>query len=491
MKIVIIGAGFGGLAAAALLAQDGHDVIVVEKNSLPGGRANKFEANGFSFDMGPSWYLMPDIFENFFKQLGTTPEKEFKITKLDPSYTIYFENERLDIKADIEENYKTFELLEKGSSKRLKEYLRVAKKQYDVAINKFIYREYLTVFDLLDWQLAKNSTNITVFGNLHNYVSKFFTNEKIRKILEYSMVFLGGAPKNTPALYSIMSHVDLTLGVFYPQGGMHTVAVAMERLAKEKGAKFIYDTEVKKILVQNKNAVGVETNSKKKDHKIITADKIIGNGDYHHIETKLLEKQYQTYPEKYWEKRTVAPSGFIMFLGLDKKIKGLTHHNLFLAHDWMKHFNEIFSDPKWPDKPSYYVCAPSFTDPSVAPKGKENLFVLVPVASGLEDTPEIREKYEKRILENLEENLGENITNHIIFKRTFAHKDFSKLYHAYKGTALGLTHTLRQTALFRPLQKSKKVKNLYFVGQYTHPGVGVPMVIISAQIIANMIKNGR
>lgn len=484
MKVVIVGAGFGGLAAAGLLAKKGHEVLVLEKNDKPGGRANLFTAKGFKYDMGPSWYLMPDIFENFFEEMGTTPQKEMKLYKLDPSYTMYFENERLDIQSDMKKNLKKFEEIEKGSSKKIKEYLSDAKKQYDIAIKHFIYKKYFTIFDLLDTNLIKHAKDVSVFGNLHDHVQKYVKEEKLQKILEYSMVFLGGAPKNTPALYSIMSHVDLTMGVFYPEGGMHTVAKVMERLAKKEGARFIYNSPVEKIVVKEGKVTGVQANK-----KFIEADLVIVDADYPHVETTLLEKEYQTYPASYWEKRTIAPSAFIMYLGIDKKVKGLTHHNLFLAKDWMKHFEEIFDTPKWPKDPSYYVCAPSYTDPSVAPKGKENLFVLVPVAPGLQDTPAIRKKYEDFVINDLEKKLKISLRDHIIYKKTFAHNDFKELYNAYQGTALGLTHTLRQTAILRPKQKSDKVKNLYYVGQFTHPGVGVPMVLISAQIIANTIEN--
>ena len=483
MDVIVIGSGFGGLSIAALLSKE-HNVTLIEKNEQCGGRASMFKAKGFSFDMGPSWYLMPEVFENFYNEFNLDVNKELKLIKLDPSYRMFFKNDVVDLSSDINKNFELFEKIEKGSSVKLKKYLKQAEYQYNIAMKEFIYKEYNNFGDILNWRLAVEGSKLNVFQNLDQHVSKYFKNDKIKKILEYTMVFLGGAPKNTPALYSIMSHVDLNLGVFYPVGGMNALAKSMEKICKKNKVKFVYNDEVKEILVKDKKAVGVKT---LKD--FYKADLIVSNADYQHTEMNLIKEKNRTYNKKYWDKRVIAPSGFILYLGLKKKIKNLDHHNLFLEQDWMDHFNKIFDNPKWPDKFSYYVCCPSKTDKNVAPKGKENIFVLLPVASGIKDTPEIREKYKNLILDDMEKRLGENIRDNIEYIKIFAHRDFKNRYNAFKGTALGLSHTLMQTALFRPKNKSKKINNLYYTGHYNHPGIGVPMVIISSQILNQKIKN--
>ncbi len=483
-KIIIIGSGFGGLSAAALLAKQGHKVTVIEKNEQIGGRASMFREKKYKFDAGPSWYLMPDVFEKFYKELNTTPEKELDLMLLNPSYRMFFHDSEIDVTPNIEETYALFESIEPGSAKKLEKYLKRAKYQYETAMREFIYKEYNKLTDFFSFKLLVQGSKLNVFQNLDKYVSQNFESDKIKKILEYTMVFLGGAPKNTPALYSIMSHIDFNQGVYYPKGGLNAVAQSMYKIGKKLGVEYKLNEPVQKIIGERGKAKKVVT--------IVdsyNADIVISNADYWHTETQLLEKKYQTYNEKYWKKRTIAPSAFIMYIGLNKKIKGLEHHNLFLANDWMKHFNEIFEQKRWPQEPSYYVCCPSKHDETVAPKDKENLFVLVPVAPGLRDSDEIREMYKDQILKHMEETLGTKITKHIDVIKTFTHKDFAERYNSYKGTALGLSHTLFQTAIFRPKQKSKKLKNLYYTGGYTHPGIGVPMVIISSQILAKKIQN--
>jgi phytoene desaturase len=283
-------------------------------------------------------------------------------------------------------------------------------------------------------------------------------------------------------MYALMSHVDFNLGVWYPMGGMGETSLAFHKLSEELGVKFRFGEEVRKVIVEKGIVKGVETGKGR-----IDADLVIMNADYPHAEMELLEKKSRTYDEKYWKKKAIAPSCVLMYLGIDKKIDNLEHHNLYLSDSWDEHFSSIFDKHEWPDNPSYYVCCPSKTDPSVAPEGKENLFFLVPVAPGLEDTDQVRERYYKTTLKHLEGLIGEKIMDHVVSKRIVTHRDFSSLYNAYKGTALGLAHTLKQTAVFRPGHRSKKVKNLYYTGQYTHPGIGVPMVIISSQILSKEI----
>jgi 1-hydroxy-2-isopentenylcarotenoid 3,4-desaturase len=482
-RIVIIGAGFGGLSAAGLLARQGHDVTVVEQLDHAGGRATVWAKDGFTFDLGPSWYLMPDVYQRYFHRMGTSAEAELDLRRLSPSYRVYFgARDVVDVPADLDATLALFDTFEPGGAGKLRRYLDQAAYQYDVAMNEFVYRDYKRLSDFFSRRMLVEGTKLKVFTNLDRYVRTYFTSDRARKVLEYSMVFLGGAPDNTPALYNIMSHVDLVMGVWYPMGGMGAVVRAMQRLAEAAGARFLFDRPVRRIVVRDGRATGVET-----DEGVIDADIVLANADYHHVETRLLEPRHRQYSARYWETRVIAPSAFVLYLGLDRPVDGLAHHTLFLQHDWMKHFNTIFKRPAWPDRPSYYVCAASKTDPTVAPEGTENIFVLVPVAAGLEDTDAGRERFATMILDDLEAQIGETIRDHIVVRRSFAHRDFSARYNAYKGTALGLAHTLRQTALFRPRHKSKALEGVYFTGHYTHPGVGVPMTLISSQLVAEEI----
>lgn len=480
---IVIGAGFGGLSCAALLAKKGFKVTVVEKNEGPGGRARVFSEKGFLYDMGPSWYLMPEVFEKFFAEFGKKPSDYYKLAKLTPSYRMYFGKEDYtDVTSNLDENIRLFESLEMGGGKKLQEYLSKANYQYDVAMQEFIYKSYKSVFDFFNPRLAKEGLSLHLFDGFDNYVMRFFKSDKARKILEYTIVFLGANPKKTPALYSLMSHVDLNLGVWYPMGGIGELAKGMEAVGKEQGVKFVYDAPVSKILVEGGIATGVET-----PKGTFKADVVVSNADYSHSEMDLLDKKWRSFGKGYWDSRTVAPSGYIIYLGVKKKLKSLLHHNLILEKDWFRHFDSIFEKPEWPGAPSYYVSAPSKTDPAVAPKGHENLFILVPIAAGLEDTAQIRENYYKKILAHMEGVIGEKFQDDIVFSRTYCINDFKSDYNAIKGTALGISHTLLQTAIFRPPHQSGKVKNLYYVGGFTHPGIGVPMVIISSHIVADMI----
>jgi phytoene desaturase len=346
-------------------------------------------------------------------------------------------------------------------------------------MGQFIYRDYRSMFDFLNKKLVFEGTKLHIFESLDGYAKRFISNPDLRKILEYTIVFLGGTPYESPAMYALMSHVDFNLGVFYPMKGMGELARAFQRLCLEQGVKFRFDEDVTGIDVEDGKVKGVKTTKGK-----ISAGKVIANSDYPHTEMDLLEKKYRSYPESYWSKKAIAPSSILMYLGFDRPIKNLLHHNLYLSKDWDPHFETIIKRPSWPQNPSYYICCPSKTDPTVAPKGSENIFILIPVAAGLDDTDSVRERYFEWVLSHMEGLTGERLREHLVVKRLFSHRDFSSYYNSYKGTALGLAHTLRQTAVFRPAQRSKKVEGLYYSGQYTHPGIGVPMVIIAAQILA-------
>lgn len=487
IKVIVVGSGFGGLSTAALMAKDGFDVTVIEKNEQPGGRASVYNEDGFYFDMGPSWYLMPDVFERFYAEFGKKPEEFFELVRLDPSYRIFFADEKVvDVAADLEKNFELFDSLEEGGAQKLKEYLKSSKEIYDFSIEEMLYKDYKSILDFLNGKLILKGYKLHMWENLEHYVNKNFQSDDARKILEYAIGFLGGSPANTPSFYHLMSHVDLEMGVWYPQGGMRKVVQSIYQLAESYGVDFHFNEPVRLLEVHDNQVKRVITNK-----AAYEVDLVVVNADYPHSELELLTEENRTYKKEYWEKKVLSPSAMVAYLGVDYTVDKLAHHNLFLDEDWGHEFDTIF-DPKnaaWPENPSYYVNVPSRTDKSAAPPGSDTLFILIPLAPGLEDTEVLRENFYNKIMDDLEAKLGENIREHIVVKRIFALNDFKDRYNAYKGTALGLSQTLRQLALWRPAHKSKKVKNLYYSGHYTHPGIGVPMTLISSQIVAQEIED--
>lgn len=483
-KIIIIGAGFGGLAASAVLAQKGHDVTILEKNNEVGGRATTWGKDGFLFDLGPSWYLMPDVFEAFFARFGKKTSDYYRLKRLDPSYRVYFsQNKMVDLPASLIKAQALFDQFEPQGGEKLQRYLKLVETHYHTAMDQFIRRDFLSLKDFLDPSLIKNwRTLATLSQSFHHFVSRKFKSDEAQKILEYVNVFLGGSPQNTPALYAILSYVDFKLGVWYPLGGFGAVPKGMAKLAKEQGVKILLQNEVKSLIIDQKHLSGVKTESRE-----FKADIVIANSDYPYTETQLVPPSWQSYPPKYWSKKTIAPSALLLFLGIKKRLNNLRHHNLVLAPNWLPHFDSIFQHPSWPKDPSYYVCAPSKTDPAVAPQGMENLFILVPVAAGLEDSDQMRNKLADQIISHLSHLIHEDISSHLVVKRLFSHRDFISRYHAYQGTALGMAHTLSQTAFFRPKIKSAKLANLYYCGAYPHPGIGTAPSVISGEITADSI----
>jgi len=480
-KVVIIGAGIGGLGAAGLFAKKGNDVIVVEKNANLGGRANIFEHEGFKFDMGPSWYLAPDIFEHYFNLVGEKVEDHLDLQKLTPSYRIFFRNngDPLDINSNIDIDAATFDAIENGAGEKLRAYLKQSEYQYEVATQHFMFKNYDTIFDFFNKRVMTEGQKLSVFLTMHRFVSKFFISKKLQQVMEYTMVFLGTSPYEAPALYNLMSHMDFNQGVFYPRGGFYELIKALANIAEKNGAVLRIGSPVEKIIVRDGKAVGVRL----ADGEIIDADIVISNADMWFTETKLLDEPHQTHKEKYWQKRTMAPSAFILYLGVNEKLPSLVHHNLLFSEDWRKNFDDIYKDPCLPDEPSLYVCAPSVTDHSVAPAGKENLFVLVPIASGLSFTDAEKEAYADRVLALMETEMNlPDLRSKIGYKRIYTVDNFAVDYNAFKGSALGLAHTLRQTAIFRPKNKSKKVDNLFYVGAGTNPGIGTQICLISAEL---------
>ena len=483
MKVIVIGSGFSGLAAATSLADNGHEVVMLEKNTVAGGRARVFKAEGFTFDMGPSWYWMPDIFENYFAQFGKKTTDYYDLVRLDPSYAVIFEkNQTINLPAGVDKLGDLFESMETGSREKFQEFMRQAAYKYEVGIGNFVWKPSRSITEFLSLKLLYDVTRLDVFQSFSSHIRKFFKDEKILKLMEFPILFLGATPENTPAMYSLMNYAEMQMGTWYPMGGMHEIVKGMVALAEEKGVKILLDTNVQKIDVQDNKVNKVVTN--KGD---FTADVVVASADYHHVEDKLLGNEFRNYDEQYWDKRVMAPSSLLFYLGLNKKIPKLLHHNLFFDEDFKIHAHEIYTEPQWPSKPLFYASAPSITDPSVAPEGCENVFLLVPVAPDLEDTEEMREKYYHIIMERLEKYCGVSIRDSVVYKKSYAHNDFKSDYNAFKGNAYGLANTLMQTALLKPTLKSKKVKNLYYTGQLTVPGPGVPPSLISGLVVAKEV----
>ena len=484
---VIIGSGIGGLAVAAQLAHKGYHVTVLEKNAQPGGRAGVFSVDGLRFDMGPSWYLMPEVFERFFRDLGENINDYLTLEKLSPAYRVYFEGSDapIDIYSDLKKDAATFEALEPGSTPKLKTYLARSKAQYQLILDNFLYAHYDSPRALLKLSVLKAAKAIPVFGTMQRYVSTYFKSDEIQKLLQYSLVFLGSSPYNAPALYNMMSHVEYTQGVFYPKHGIYEIVNSLLKLCEKYGVALRYSAPVAEILVKNGRATGVRL----EDGTEIAADVVVSNADIHFTETKLLPATARQHSEKYWERRVLAPSALLMYLGVRGELPTLQHHTLYFAKDWRKNFADIFDTPTWPENPSLYISNPSKTDPTVAPARTQNMFVLVPIGARVSDTPKAREAYAESVLDRIAKIINvPDLKERITYKQLFGPSDFTERYNSYGGTALGLAHTFSQTAFWRPKSRSPKVANLYYVGANVHPGIGMPVCLISAHIASQRIS---
>jgi phytoene desaturase len=486
-KISIIGSGFSGLSAAAVLADKGHKVQVFEKNEHIGGRARTFHEKGYTFDMGPSWYWMPDVFEKFFHRFDKKIEDYIDLVQLDPGFQIIFSKENtMKIDANWDSICELFESFEKGSADQLNKFMKEAEFKYDFGINKMVYQPGLSLMELVKPEIVSNVFKLQMFTSYRKHVEQHFKNPYLRSLLEFPVLFLGTAPSQTPALYSLMTYSGIKQGTFYPMGGFGKVIDAFADVCKEKGVEFFNNENIEKINVENKMATSMTSNN-----RTINSDVIIGSADYHHIENSLLDENQRNYTPEYWEKRTFSPSSLIFYIGVNKKIDKLIHHNLFFDEDIEKHTNDIYEKPVWPKKPLFYACCPSKTDKSLAPIGKENLFLLMPIAPGLEDSEDIREKYFDIMIKRLEDYTEQEIEKHIEYKRGYCINDFVTDYNAYKGNAYGLANTLAQTANLKPKIINKKIKNLFYTGQLTVPGPGVPPSIISGQVVAQHILDSK
>jgi phytoene desaturase len=480
-SIKIIGSGFSSLAAACYLAKQGHNVTVYEKNSTVGGRARQLTKNGFTFDIGPTWYWMPDVFERFFADFDKKPSDYYNLIKLSPAYSVYFDKlDYVTIADNMEAITAAFEEIEKGSGKTLNEFIAGARSNYDIAIKDLVYRPGESVLELVTLQTMMKVGQF--FGNISKDIRKRFKNKRLVQILEFPVLFLGAKPSDTPSFYSFMNYADFGLGTWHPENGMYSVILAMEKLAKELGVTIETNAAIDKIEVQDGEAAGIVINGRR-----IDADIIVSGADYHHTET-LLDVKHRAYSERFWNSKTFAPSSLLFYVGFGKEVKNVNHHTLFFDVDFDIHAADIYDNPKWPDEPLFYASFPSKTDKGAAPDGMEAGIFLIPLAPGIEDTPELREKYFKKIITRFEYLTQQSLQDDILFRESFCVNDFVSDYNSYKGNAYGLANTLLQTAFLRPSLRSKKVKNLFFTGQLTVPGPGVPPALISGKLVAGLIE---
>ncbi|NJN27048.1 MAG: phytoene desaturase [Cyclobacteriaceae bacterium] len=482
-RAIVIGSGFAGLSAASFLAKSGFNVTILEKNNQAGGRARQLAEAGFKFDMGPSWYWMPDVFERYFASFGKSVSSYYTLTRLDPSYTVVFGNrEEMDIPADYGMLRSMFESIEPGSGTQLDQFLSEAAYKYKVGINDLVYKPARSIWEFASIKLLANMARMDVFTSFESHIHKRFKHQKLRQLLEFPILFLGALAKNTPALYSLMNYADIKLGTWYPLGGMKSVVDGMLHLARELGVDIKTGHEVVSFRYSGNAIAKVVCKQGEFD-----ADVVVGGADYHHIESKLLPQQFRSYSEKYWDTRLLAPSSLLFYLGFNKKLPKIGHHVLFFDEPFAPHASAIYETREWPDKPLFYVNVPSKTDDQVAPQGCENMVVLIPVAAGIEDKKSTREKYYEMIFDRLERHYGENLRPYVVYKKSYAHQEFINDYHSFKGNAYGLANTLMQTAILKPSIKSRKIRNLYYTGQLTVPGPGVPPSLISGQVVANEV----
>ncbi|MEN9334049.1 MAG: hypothetical protein RLY35_1229 [Bacteroidota bacterium] len=481
--IVVIGSGFSGLSAACYLAKAGYQVTVLEKNEKAGGRGRSYSADGFTFDMGPSWYWMPEVMEEFFNDFGKRTKDYFDLIQLDPGYRVFIQEGHVDIPANSDALIAVFEKIEVGAGKALKQFLSEAQFKYEAGMGKFVRKPSHSIFEFMDLDILKSLFKIQLFTDMRSHLKKYFKHPQLLQLLEFPVLFLGAKPQQTPALYSLMNHADLNLGTWYPMGGMAKLPEAMIQLAESLGVVFKTNAAV----------TGFSFNGRSIDKVIgadyaLEVDGVIGSADYHHIEQTLLPKEKRHYNTAYWESRIMSPSSLLFYVGLNTQLPGLQHHNLFFDQSFDVHAEEIYDHPQWPSDPLFYLCCPSKTDPTVAPQGSENIFLLIPVAPGLESDEELRDQYWNKMCTQIQKKTGVDIRNHVVHKRSFAHEEFVSEYNSYKGNAYGLANTLMQTAFLKPKMKSNKVDNLFYAGQLTVPGPGVPPSIISGQLAATELS---
>ncbi|HRI00643.1 MAG TPA: phytoene desaturase family protein [Saprospiraceae bacterium] len=482
--IIVVGAGISGLTAAIELSSNPElEVTVIDKNGEIGGRARSFEWNGFHYDMGPSWYWMPEIFERFFKEHGEDLSKYFELLRLDPSYRVFFKQDRFDKPDDFEEALLKFESLQKGSSEFIRRFIRDAEFKYNAGMNTYVRTPADSMVEYFNFEVLSSFFKMDMFKSIDKEIRKGIQDEKLLQLLLFPILFLGAKPTETPALYSLMNYADLVLGTHYPKGGMIQLMNAFYQLALKKGVRFELNTELKRILAKDNNVYAIQTSKSE-----LPCDGLIATGDYQHIDTHCLPQQYKQYDEQYWNSRKLAPSCLLFYLAIDKKLQGLLHHNLFFDTDFDAHSQSIYNLHTYPEQALFYVCVPSITDPSVAPMGKENVFILVPLSVEMSvDEAQERRLFEQ-IIHRIEAKTNQSIQEHILFKRSYNKDHFIEDYYSYKGNAYGLSNVISQTAFLKPKIKHKKLKNMFFAGQLSHPGPGLPPSLISGQLAAQLCK---
>ena len=492
-KVIVIGAGFGGISAAAYLAQAGYDVTVYEKNGWVGGRARVLERDGYRLDMGPSWYWMPEEHDRWFTDMGVRREDYYEVHRVDPSYKVFFgdsepgESENVvTVPADFEQAKAVFEQYEPGAGAKLEAFIDQARRKYEFAMSGFIYRNFYSPFDMVNGALVRNLHRLNLLTSYRGLIERYFTHPYLRKILEFPVVFLGSYAAKTPAVYTLMNYIDFGLGTWYPKGGFGRVVEAMREVAESKGARFVLNTEVTGLR-GTKNAVQEVFLRNGIDEDAAVADVVVANADYVHVERELLQPHHRSLPEARWLKRTFAPAVLNYYVGFNKKLPFLAHHTFFFDTDWNAHFDAVYGRRRWPEDPLFYLHIPSITDPDVAPPGKEAMFILVPCAIGLDDTDELRERYFGMVMDRMEKLTGESLRDAVEFRESMSIREFIRDYNAYQGTAFGLGQTLFQTAYFRPANRSAKAANLYYTGHYTVPGTGTTMSMISGKLAAMRI----
>lgn len=478
-NIAIIGAGFSGLYASILLAKAGHRVTVFEKNDRIGGRARVYQEKGFTFDMGPSWYWMPELIDQLFEEIGENRSEYFKLIRLNPSYRVFWEDDFSDIPADRDELVALFEGYEQGGGEKLKRFLNDAKSKYEIAIPEYLEKPGLKLNEVVNFKVLKESFKLDVFKSVDKYVRNRFSSPKSIGLLNFPVLFLGEMPSRIPSLYTLMNYADMGLGTWYPEGGMGKLPEALHKVAQKFGVEFKLNASVDAFNCEAGEIRTISVNGKN-----LSFDAVVASADYNFVEQNLVPKKFRRYSSQYWDTRSLAPSSLIFYLGIDKKLENLEHHNLFFDEDLVAHGKEIYENPNWPKRPLFYACMPSKTDRTVAPEGMENIFILIPIAPNIEDTEELREKYFNIVMNRLEERTGQNIRDHIIYKRSYCIEDFKNDYNAYKGNAYGLANTLKQTANLKP-KITSKLDNLFYCGQLTVPGPGVPPALMSGKLVAN------
>ena len=479
-KVAVIGAGIAGLSAAAYLAKEGFEVDVYEKHRIAGGRARQFTTdNGYTFDMGPSWYWMPDIIEDFFKDFGYSSSDFYELINLNPQFEMVFQDNSLAIPSQYEDLRQLFEQIEKGSSRKFDEFMKAARFKYQIGMQEFVQKPCLSIFEFASFKVLKNALRLDLLSDYRSYVSKYFKHPQLRALMEFPVIFLGAAPKNIPALYSLMNYGGYALGTWYPKGGFFELIKAMVTINERLGVKFHYNAEIEEITTEDNLVKGIRING-----EILNYDQVICSSDYHHSET-LLPNEFRNYSQSYWERKTFAPSCLIYYVGIQQEIPSLKHHTLFFEPELDQHIDEIYETKKWPTEPLFYVCNPSKSDENVAPKGHENLFLLMPLAINIDDREDLREQYFEKMISRIEEKTGvKDLKSKIDYKRSYCIRDFKNDYNAFGGNAYGLANTLDQTAFLKPTIRNKKLTNLFYTGQLTVPGPGVPPSLISGKIVA-------